>query len=386
MIRFSELANMFFLTGAAVVLLKIIFRHNNAILWLDARLLLGCMMAMVLRLFILADSPVANNVPVFRVYPEICWFLRDTLFYWRETPVSIMMLLQMIWAAGVVVSGLWRTYGYFATRKRIRCYRRLRDPKFTEAVKQINRELGRKTKFRLVISKELKTPCIFGVLRPYIGMPEIEFTPTEIYLVVKHEMLHYYRGDMVVKIMCEALKALHWWNWFVYKLAELITSMQEINVDFRIVRELSEMEQLEYEDCLVKVARHRKKWKKKKREKQWVISFRRESPSEVNKRIRLMIQNQEISGRKTTASFLLSAGILCMIVIGPNILTFEPYAIPEEKVEGSVGTKEGGICCLDNKDGTYDIYVDGQYFKTVTEMFDDHIPVYNDLEEAKKDD
>lgn len=44
MIRFSELANMFFLTGAAVVLLKIIFRHNNAILWLDARLLLGCMM------------------------------------------------------------------------------------------------------------------------------------------------------------------------------------------------------------------------------------------------------------------------------------------------------------------------------------------------------
>ena len=45
MIRFSELANMFFLTGAAVVLLKIIFRHNNAILWLDARLLLGCMLS-----------------------------------------------------------------------------------------------------------------------------------------------------------------------------------------------------------------------------------------------------------------------------------------------------------------------------------------------------
>lgn len=293
---------MFFLTGAAVVLLKIIFRHNNAILWLDARLLLGCMMAMVLRLFVLADSPVANNVPVFRVYPEICWFLRDTLFYWRETPVSIMTLLQMIWAAGAVVSGLWRTYGYFATRKRIRCYRRLRNPEFAEAVKQINRELGRKTKFRLVISKELKTPCIFGVLRPYIGMPEIELTPAEIYLVVKHEMLHYYRGDMVVKIMCEALKAVHWWNWFVYKLSELITSMQEINVDFRIVRGLPEMEQLEYVDCLVKVARHRKKWKKKKREKQWVISFRRESPSEVNKRIRLMVQNQEISGRKTTAS------------------------------------------------------------------------------------
>lgn len=76
MIRFSELINMVILTGAAVVLLEVIFRNNNAILWLDARLLLGCMMAMVLRLFILADSPVANNVPIFRVYPELCRFLR----------------------------------------------------------------------------------------------------------------------------------------------------------------------------------------------------------------------------------------------------------------------------------------------------------------------
>lgn len=383
MIRFSELVNLVFLTGAAVVLLQIIFRNNNAILWLDARLLLGCMMAMVLRLFVLADSPVSNNVPIFRVYPEICWFLRDTLFYWKGMPVSIMMLLQLLWAAGAVVSGGYRIHGYFATQRRIRCYRRLRNPEFAKTVKRINGELGRKAKFRLVVSKELSTPCIFGVFRPYIGIPEIELAPKEIYLVMKHEMLHFYRGDMIVKILCEALKAVYWWNPFVYMLSDLVAGMQEINVDFRIVRGLPEMGQLEYVDCLVKVARNRER---RKHENRWEISFRKESPSEVNKRIRLMLKNQEISGRKTTASFLLSAGILCMIVVGPNILTFEPYAIPEEKVEGSVGTKGGGIYCLDNEDGTYDIYVDGQYFKTVTEVFDEHVPVYDDLEEVKRND
>ena len=162
-------------------------------------------------------------------------------------------------------------------------------------------------------------------------------------------------------------------------LGDLVSNMQEINVDFRIVKGLSKMEQLEYVDCLVKVARHRVK---RKRENRWEISFRKESPSEVHKRISLMIKNQEISGKKTTASFLLSAGILCMIAVGPNVLTFEPYAIPEEKVEGSVGIKGGGICYVDNKDGTYDIYVDGRYFKTTIELFDEHIPVYNTLEEA----
>ncbi len=28
------------------------------------------------------------------------------------------------------------------------------------------------------------------------------------------------------------------------------------------------------------------------------------------------------------------------------------------------------------------IYVDGRYFKTTIELFDEHIPVYNTLEEA----
>ncbi len=382
MIRFSELINMVILTGAAVVLLEVIFRNNNAILWLDARLLLGCMMAMVLRLFILADSPVANNVPIFRVYPELCRFLRKTLFYWNEIEVNSVMVLQMLWIIGAMFSAIYRIWGYIMTQRGIRNYKRLRNPQYVGTVKQINKELGRKAKFRLVTSKELGAPCIFGVFKPYIAMPEMELKPEEIYLVMKHEMLHYYRGDMVVKILCEALKAVYWWNPFVYRLSDLIASMQEINVDFRIVRGLPEMEQLEYVDCLVKVARNREK---RKRENQWEISFRKESPSEVNKRIRLMLQNQETSRKKTTASFLLSAGILCLIVIGPNILTFEPYAIPQEKVEGSVGIKGGGICYLDNKDGTYDIYVDGQYFKTTIEVFDKSIPVYDTIEEVMRD-
>lgn len=383
MIRFSELVNLVFLTGAAVVLLQIIFRNNNAILWLDARLLLGCMMAMVLRLFVLADSPVSNNVPIFRVYPDLCRFLRKTLLYWNGIEVNSIIVLQILWIVGVILSAIYRIWGYIRTRRRIRSYKRLRNPEFAGAVKQINRELGRKAKFRLVTSKELSTPCIFGVVKPYIGMPEMELKSEEICLVIKHEMLHYYRGDMIVKILCEALKAVYWWNPFVYMLGDLVASMQEINVDFRIVRGMSQMQQLEYVDCLVKVARNREK---RKRENQWEISFRKESPSEVNKRIRLMLKNQEISGSKTTASFLLSAGILCLIVIGPNILTFEPYAIPEEDAIGSVAGKEGVIFYLDNRDGTYDIYIDGQYFKTTVEIFDKYIPVYNNLEEVKWND
>lgn len=173
MIRFSELVNMVILTGAAVILLEIIFRNNNAILWLDVRLLFGCMLAMTLRLFILADSPVANNIPIFSVYPEFCRFLRKPLFYWNRVSVSSVMILQILWIVGAVTSALYRMNTYIITKKRIRNYKRLRALEFSEAVKRINKELGRKAKFCLVTSEELVTPCIFGVFRPYIGIPEL---------------------------------------------------------------------------------------------------------------------------------------------------------------------------------------------------------------------
>ena len=58
MIRFSELMNMVFLTGAAVALLWLVCRNNRAILWLDVRLLMGWMVMMSLRLFFVGESPV----------------------------------------------------------------------------------------------------------------------------------------------------------------------------------------------------------------------------------------------------------------------------------------------------------------------------------------
>lgn len=154
-------------------------------------------------------------------------------------------------------------------------------------------------------------------------------------------------------------------------------------MDFKVIEGLPAEEQLKYPDCLVKVSRKREV---RRREDPWAIGFRKESPSEANKRISLMLGNQDMGGRKTTASLLLSGGLLCMVVLCPNMLTFEPYGIPDEHVEGSVGVTGGGICCLDNKDGTYDIYIDGQYYMTVMEIFDERVPVYDSLEEVTGND
>lgn len=93
----------------------------------------------------------------------------------------------------------------------------------------------------------------------------------------------------------------------------------------------------------------------------------------------------KISRKKTAASIFLSAVILSLVVLCPNLIIFEPYSMPMKDVEESIGGREGGIWGIDNKDGTYDIYVGGSYLKTTSksEMSDDNIKIYDNIEDIE---
>ena len=83
-------------------------------------------------------------------------------------------------------------------------------------------------------AKSETVPCVFGVFRPYIVVPDRNYSSKEIYYILKHEMLHFYRGDMAIRILCEILKSVYWWNPLIYVLANLVVDMQEINVDLKL--------------------------------------------------------------------------------------------------------------------------------------------------------
>lgn len=379
MVTFSALVNLIFFSAIAVVLLKIVFRNNHAVLKLDIRFLLVCMLLILLRLFIPVESPLTRNIPVDRFYPDVYMFLKEPLVTVSGFKISILIILKSIWGIGIVFALIKLIFSYLMVKKKIRSLEKLENQDVINAVNEINSRVKRPAAFELMTSQDINTPCVFGILKPYIVIPPIEFTKEELDFVLKHEMLHFYRGDLFIKVFCEMLNVIYWWNPFVHMLCRLISDMQEINVDFKIIKKLPEAEQLDYSECLVKVARIREK---KKQEKRWIVAFQKESPSAVHKRISLMLNNLEISKRKTAATVVLAGVILSLIILCPNVMIFEPYAIPSEDAEGTFGISDN-IYYLKNADNTYSLYLDGECAGTLKEVYDENIRIYNSLEEAE---
>lgn len=380
MITFSALVNIVLFSSLSVILLSIVFKDNKVVLKLDIRFLLICMVIILFRLLIPVESPITNNIPVSNIYPDIYMFLKEPFYVIEGMELNILLLLKLIWLSGSVFFLAKIARSYLMLRKMIGSFHYLDNINVNDTLQKVQKEYSRKRtkKFRIVTGEFGNTPFVFGIFMPYIVIPSLSYNDDELYFILKHEMIHYYRGDLIVKLFCEILRAVYWWNPFVDMLESLINDLLEINVDFRIMKDLPEERKLDYSECLVKMA---KKRELSKIENRWILAFQKESPSAVRKRISLMLDNLEIDKKKTTKSVMLSTVILALVVFCPNVLIFEPYSIAEEDAEGTFDLSEENVFYIRNKDGSFSLYINNEYAGTVNELLGENMMIFDSLEE-----
>ena len=58
----------------------------------------------------------------------------------------------------------------------------------------------------------ISTPAAFGLFHPVILLPNIEFTETELYCVLLHELIHIKHRDWGIKVIMDFISCIHWWN------------------------------------------------------------------------------------------------------------------------------------------------------------------------------
>ncbi len=119
-------------------------------------------------------------------------------------------------------------------------------------INRINREYGKSGRFKVLLVPGINTPAVFGLIHPKILMPETDYTEKEIYYILKHEMLHYYQHDMMIKILWETLCSVFWWNPAVFLLKKQLTRVLELKVDRLLTSGFSEEEKISYLECIVK--------------------------------------------------------------------------------------------------------------------------------------
>lgn len=189
--------------------------------------------------------PEVNYEPTAPAQPRKAPALSLTL-----TPAQWILI---IWAGGAVLSILFflLSYGRFirTLKKTLRC------PGPQELC--IYRNLDGPRRLRLLRSWGVNTPMQLGLLRPKLVLPEREYTDGMLESILRHELTHYTRHDILYKWFALTVCCLHWFNPLLWIIRRELDRDCELSCDERLLKSMSVQEKQRYGETLLALASDR---------------------------------------------------------------------------------------------------------------------------------
>lgn len=187
------------------------------------------------------NEPDSTAVPYIGVsFPS--WFLSHIWLIWI-TPAAMLMIFRLI------------------------CYHRCvhslkssgipkEEPECLEICRHVKAELNITTNIPIFHCQAVLSPMITGLINPVILLPETNYTPTQLYYIFRHELLHYKRKDLLYKWLVEASVCIHWFNPLIYVLRRECDHLCELSCDEAVIAKLTEKEKIAYGDTLISFIRN----------------------------------------------------------------------------------------------------------------------------------
>jgi beta-lactamase regulating signal transducer with metallopeptidase domain len=147
--------------------------------------------------------------------------------------IDLQSVLLIAWGTGAIAFLLYHSFVYMAFIYSLRRYRiRYENPLLSEIVHEmhINRNIN------FYISRSVNSPIMIGLFRPSVILPPNNYEEDVLRVIIKHELTHFKRKDLIYKLIFLATNAVHWFNPMVYALCYQANSDLELACDDAVVK------------------------------------------------------------------------------------------------------------------------------------------------------
>lgn len=151
--------------------------------------------------------------------------------------LTVSGLAAAAWLAGAAAFIL-RQFGIYLSFRHTarRWYREPSDRKIPEIFDRLRHDMGIGKPIRIKICRKIESPMITGLFRPVLLLPHEEYQKEDLELILKHELVHFKRGDLWFKLLLILANALHWFNPFIYIMVREANKDIEISCDEEVLK------------------------------------------------------------------------------------------------------------------------------------------------------
>lgn len=145
---------------------------------------------------------------------------------------NISEIAACLWLSGIIIFTLCYIYSYFKFTKKINKFSyAITDSNIKNIYSKLVCELKIKNKISLKYCSNISTPFGMGLFNSKILLPKINYTDDQLTWILKHELMHFKKHDLLYKFLLTITLIIHWFNPLVYVMCKIINSDCELACD-----------------------------------------------------------------------------------------------------------------------------------------------------------
>ncbi len=186
------------------------------------------------------------------------------------------------------------------------------DKELDDIVTRLRKELHYKGRLEVFITPGKNTTFTLGAIRPVVFLQE-EYYEGQLYYILKHEMTHIVRKDLLLKLLMEIVCCLHWFNPLIYFLNSRMDDVCEASCDERVLVGCTQDECKAYSRLLVDNLKKMEQEMAARRKRVKKIPFRNglgDAYDKTKERVNLIVNAKEIKNWKKRLAAGVFAGLL----------------------------------------------------------------------------
>lgn len=167
----------------------------------------------------------------------------------RYIPVTTILFYGYL--AGAAAFLLYQGVSYALFRRTVRRWKRdVSRADYASLLSDTARDLGVSAP-EMIVCEAISTPAVTGLLRPRLLLPHEHYDVQELRYILRHELCHLKRRDMLLKLVLLAANAMHWFNPVVYLMLRQADEDIELACDSAATDDLDRAERAAYSRTLL---------------------------------------------------------------------------------------------------------------------------------------
>lgn len=242
--------------------------------------------------------------------------LQKATVIWDRIIYNRMNILAYVWLIGAIALMLLNVVRYVRLNIKIR--------KNSEVIYCPETRAYTDRKINVRVWENVASPFMTGVFRPTLILPKTELSEEQLHNILRHEMTHFKRHDILYKWFAEFVKCVHWFNPMAWYVSKQIASECEISCDMAVTKNMTGSEEMSYVSTILSLLPTGKS-------KQLPLTTQMASSKKILKRRFIMIKNKKTTSRfMSVISAVIAVAMLSTTVFASGILsdlTTDDYTI-----------------------------------------------------------